>query len=321
MFGSTQFLTMKKFLKIAGIILGVVLLIIVCFVSYIYVDGIPKYPVKKIDLKVEITPQRVEQGYKIATMECIACHAGPDGKLSGRELKELPKEFGKVYSRNLTSDPDKGIASWTDGEIYYLLRTGIKRDGQYLPVYMAKFPNAADEDLYSVIAWLRSDQIQKTNEEPPESQPSFLTKFLSHIAWKPLPFPEQPIALPDTNNAIEHGKYLANAIFHCFPCHSGDFKTLDMVHPEKSGGFYGGGNKMPGINGELVTTRNLTFDETGIANFSEDDFIQSVKYCRKRGCGQLRVPMFPHALLTDTEVKHIFAYLKTVPKIHNKIDY
>jgi len=312
---------MKKFFKITGIILGVLLLIVVCFVTYIYADGIPKYTAKKIDLKVEITPQRVEQGHKIATMECIACHAGPDGKLTGRQLTELPKEFGTVYSRNITSDPEKGIASWTDGEIYYLLRTGIKRDGQYIPPYMAKFPNASDEDLYSVIAWLRSDQVQKTNEEPPESQPSFLTKFLSHVAFKPIQFPEKPILMPDTNNAVEHGRYLANGIYHCFPCHSADFKTLNIAEPEKTGGFYGGGNKMPGLNGEIITTRNLTFDETGIASFSEDDFIQSVKYGKKKGGGQLRMPMFPHILLTDVEAKHIFAYLKSVPKIHNKIDY
>ena len=312
---------MKKILKIAGIILGVVVLIILCFVSYVQIDGIPKYETKKIDLKVEVTPERVAQGFKIATMECIACHAGSDGKLSGRELTELPKEFGKVFSRNLTSDPEKGIANWTDGELYYLLRTGVKRDGQYLPVYMAKFPNAADEDLYSVIAWLRSDKIEKTNEEPPESEPSFLTKFLSHVAWKPLPYPEKPIQLPDTNNAVEHGKYLANTIIHCFPCHSGDFKTLNMLEPEKSGGFYGGGNKMPGLNGDLVTTRNLTFDETGIANFTEEEFIQSVRYGKKKGGGQLRMPMFPHTLLTDTECKHIYAYLKTVPKIQHKIEY
>ncbi|MFI5221318.1 MAG: cytochrome c [Bacteroidia bacterium] len=309
---------MKKFFKITGIVLGTLLLIVISFVAYILFDGIPKYEAKKIDLKVEVTPERVAQGFKIASMECLGCHASPDGTVSGRELAELPKEFGHIYSKNLTSGPADGIATWTDGEIYYLLRTGIKKDGQYLPIYMAKFPNAADEDLYSVIAWLRSDMVQKSTVVQPKSEPSFLTKLLCHIAWKPLPLAEKSIPLPDTSNAVEHGRYLANGIFHCFPCHSGDFKTVNMVYPEKSGGFYGGGNVMTGKDGP-VTTRNLTFDETGIADFTENEFVESVKYCKKKGGGQLRMPMFPHAMLTDTEAKHIFAYLKTVPKIHHEI--
>jgi cytochrome c2 len=262
----------------------------------------------------------VAQGQKIASMECIACHAGEDGKLTGRLLKELPTEFGTVYSRNITSDNEKGIGTWTDGEIYYLLRTGVKRDGQYIPPYMAKFANASDEDLYSVIAWLRSDKVQPTSEEVPESSPSFLAKFLSHVAFKPLPFPEKPILPPDTNNVIEHGKYLANAVYNCYPCHSADFKTMNDLVPEKTGGFYGGGNKMPNMKGELITTTNLTFDETGIADYTEDEFIQAVKYGKKRNGQLTRFPMFPHIQLTDKEVLAIYAYLKTVPKIKNKIE-
>lgn len=312
---------MKKAFKIIGIVLGVIVLLIGGFAMYISISGIPSYETKKIDLKVEITPERVIQGQKIAAMECVACHAGSDGKLTGRHLKELPAEFGEIYSRNITQDPDKGIGTWTDGELFYLLRTGIKRDGQYLPPYMAKFPQASDEDLYSVIAWLRSDNyaVQATKEEAVESKPSFLVKLLSHLAFKPLPFPENPIPQPDTNNVVEHGKYLANAVYNCYPCHSADFKTLNVMEPEKSGGFYGGGNKMPNMEGEIIVTANLTFDETGIAAYTEDEFIQAVKYGKKRNGELTRYPMFPHTQFTDNEAKAIYAYLKTVPKIHNEI--
>jgi mono/diheme cytochrome c family protein len=310
---------MKKVLKLTGIALGVILVFILGFAMYVQLDGIPKYEVKKIDLKVEITPERVAQGQKIASMECIACHAGESGKLTGRLLKELPAEFGTVYSRNITGDMENGIGTWTDGELLYLLRTGIKRDGQYIPPYMAKFHSASDEDLYSVIAWLRSDKVIPTSEEPPVSEPSFLVKLLSHIVFKPLPYPENPIPQPDTTNAVEHGQYLANSIFNCYPCHSADFKTMDDMVPEKTGGFYGGGNQMPGLKGEIITTANLTFDETGIAAYSEEEFIQAVKYNKKRDGTILRYPMFPHNQLTDAEAGAIYQYLKTVPKISHKI--
>lgn len=310
---------MKKILKFLGITIGVILAFILLFAAYVQIDGIPKYEVQKIDLKVEITPERVAQGQKIASMECIACHAADDGKLTGRHMKEIPV-FGTIYSRNITGDIEKGIGSWTDGEILYLLRTGIKRDGQYIPPYMPKFYAASDEDLYSVIAWLRSDKIIVSSEEAPESEPSFLAKFLSHVAFKPLPYPEAVIPEPDTNNIVEHGRYLANAVYGCYPCHSADFKSMNEMEPEKSEGFYGGGNKMPGLKGEIVTTANLTFDETGIAAYTAEEFTQAVKYNKKRDGTLLRYPMFPHTQLTDKEAVAIYEYLKTVPKLNHKIE-
>jgi cytochrome c2 len=76
--------------------------------------------------------------------------------MTGKELPEMA-ELGKIYSKNITHDPLSGIGKWTDGELYSFMRTGIKPDGQYVPIYMPKFPLMSDEDLKSVIAWLRSD--------------------------------------------------------------------------------------------------------------------------------------------------------------------
>ena len=205
---------MRKFLKITGITIGVFLLIVICIASYFSVDGIPTYKPGNINLKVEVTPERVAKGKKIASMLCIECHQNKEGVLTGKHLNELPKEFGDINSKNITNDPNVGIGSWTDGELYYLLRTGIAKDGHYIPIYMVKFPLAADEDIKSVIAFLRSNEncVKPNSEEPPPSSPSLLVKALSHIAWKPLPLAEKEIPLPDTNNVVAHGKYLFTAM-------------------------------------------------------------------------------------------------------------
>jgi cytochrome c2 len=225
---------MRKFFKIAGAILGIILLVVICFILYIYIDGIPKYIPGNITMKVEVTPERVAKGQKIASMLCIECHKNKDGILTGKYLNELPKEFGTINSRNITNDPTIGIGSWTDGELYYLLRTGIAKDGHYIPPYMVKFPLAADEDIKSVIAFLRSNEkcVQANGEEPVPSSPSLLVKFLSHVAWKPLPLIGKEIPLPDSNNIIAHGKYLFTAMYGCFMCHSKDFKTMNVMEPE-----------------------------------------------------------------------------------------
>ena len=139
---------------------------------------------------------------------------------------DAPKEFGAIYSQNITQDKTYGIGTWTDGELLYLLRTGIKRDGRYAPPWMAKLPNMADEDINSVIAFLHSDDPMVAASLTPDTPcaPSFLAKFLATVAFKPLPFPGHRIEMPDTNNAVELGKYLVFNL-ECYSCHSADYQN------------------------------------------------------------------------------------------------
>ena len=312
---------MKKLLKIVGIILGVVLLAVLGFISYISIDGIPTYEPGKLEMKVEVTPERVAKGQKMASVLCVECHSNEDGILTGKKLLDAPKEFGEIYSRNITQHPEVGIGKWTDGELYYLLRTGIGRDGKYFPPYMVKFPLAADEDLKSIIAWLRSDAraVQPSDQEAPPAEPSFLVKFLSHVAFKPFPLPSKEVPYPDSNDKVATGKYLATAVYACFACHSADFKTMDEMNPEKSVGYFGGGNPLLNKKGEVLPSANITMDETGIGSYTEAEFVNVIKNGKKRDGTQTRYPMIPYSVLTDDEAKAIYAFLQTVPKIKNDI--
>ncbi|HLP19679.1 MAG TPA: cytochrome c [Chitinophagales bacterium] len=149
---------MKTFLRVLLYLLIVVVVAVVGFVSFIQVRGIPKYEVDKIDFpQVETDSNLVANGRKIAAVQCVVCHRNSDGKLSGRLLNELPPDFGEIHSANITQSKEHGIGNWTDAQIAYLLRTGVKPDGQYLPVYMPKFPHMSEYDLKSVIAFLRSE--------------------------------------------------------------------------------------------------------------------------------------------------------------------
>jgi mono/diheme cytochrome c family protein len=316
---------MKTVLKVFLVLIGILVLAVGGMAAYISFSGIPTYdPPPKIDLNVEPVPSRVEQGRRIANMVCVACHLDPKtNRLTGKKMLDMPKEFGVAYSANITQHPEKGIGKWTDGELYTLFRTGLKPDGSYTPPWMVKFPLMADEDVYSIIAFLRSDApiLTATETTPPPSEPSFLMKFLSRVAFKPLPMPSAPIALPDTNNPVAVGKYLALGVFDCYGCHSINFEKTNPLDPEKSGGFFGGGNPMLNMEGELITSPNITPDkETGIGNWSEADFIQAVKYGKKPDGKAIRYPMVPYAELSRKELSAIFAYLKTVPPLNHKVD-
>lgn len=67
---------------------------------------------------------------------------------------------------------------------------------------------------------------------------------------------------------------------------------------------------------------NLTPDETGTGNWSEDQFIYAIKNSVSKGLAGSRpllppMSMMPVKHMTDEELKAIFAYLKTIKPIKN----
>lgn len=315
---------MKKVLKFIGYLVLAIVALGGAFAAYIAIDGIPTYEAKDPGIKIVSTPARVEQGRKMASLLCKGCHFDPGtGKLSGMFMADAPAEFGKIYSMNITHDPNVGIGKWTDGQLIYFIRTGIRPDGTWAPPYMPKLAHISDEDMASIIAYLRSDHawVQATSTEPQKSEPSFLTKFLSHIVFKPLPYPEKPIIAPDTTDLVAYGKYVALGQLECFTCHSADFKTNDYLEPEKSVGFLGGGNTLLNMEQQKICAANITVDlATGLGNWTEEDFIKAVKYGQKPGGIGMRYPMLPYIELRDIEVRAIWAYLQTVKPITNSVN-
>jgi mono/diheme cytochrome c family protein len=318
---------MKKAIKFLGFGLLALVALIGLGAGYIQVKGVPTYPYAPSpeisSLKVPLGDAAlIERGMKIANVVCKDCHrGGSEGLMIGRELAEFPALFGKVYSGNITHDTLKGIGGWTDGELYYFLRTGIRKNGSFaLP--MPQYNRMAEDDLKSIIAWLRSDDPTLA-ADPRSYLPNrwnFTLKALANTVLLPPPLPNSRIQLPDTANPIAVGKYLANDVFDCFACHSADLVKADMINPTATPGFYGGGAELQNEEGKPVFTANLTpHPDHGIGKWTTEQFINAVKYGQKPGGGTLQKPMPPFVTLSDSEVAAIHAYLKTVPVIDNKI--
>ena len=314
---------MQRILRVTGYALALIVVALGAFLAYVAITGIPKYPPGKIDRRVEVTPEKVARGRKIASLSCFNCHQNPTtGQLTGKQIADAPKQFGPIFSKNITKDPTHGIGTWTDGELIYLLRTGVDRHGQYLPPYMPKVPLMSDEDVESIVAFLHSDDplVAASTEDPPGvTQPSLLTKALSHTVFKPLPYPQDPITMPSPSDKVAYGRYLSSSI-GCYGCHSADFKTMDELVPEKTKGFYGGGNPLLDQRGETVPTANLTFDEaTGIGRWSEEDFDRAVRLGVRPDKTVILYPMVPMPELTREDTAALYAYLQTVPKQVHKV--
>jgi mono/diheme cytochrome c family protein len=313
----------KRLLKIALGIVVVLVLVVGGTLAYIDRAGIPTYPPGHVELKVDVTPERVERGGRTVQLLCATCHLdNSTGTLAGKPMPDVPAQFGWAHSANITRDPETGIGTWTDGELAYLLRTGVRRDGRYIPPWMVKLPNMADEDLKDVIAFLRSDDplVRPVKVKRPPSRPSLFTKILSRVAFKPVPYPPAAIAVPDPTDKVAQGRYLVQARALCFPCHSADFASLDELVPERSKGYLGGGNAMPDVNGRIVKTANITPDpETGIGRWSEDDFVHLLRTGVRPDHSVIVYPMMPFPELHDDEARAIYAYLRTVPPIKNAV--
>jgi len=313
---------MKKALKIVGFIALGIIAIIGLGAGYVQMKGIPTYQVEAPELEVQGDSAMVAEGKRLATMVCNHCHMSKNQKLEGNFVEK--GTFGEIYAPNITQHPEHGIGQYTDGELAYLLRTGVKKNGQYTPPYMPKFPHLSDRDLHSIIAFLRSDEpeVQPSETVQPAPKPSFLVKLLCNVAFKPLPYSEEMIQAPPMHDKVAYGKYLVTAKVECYSCHSASFTTVDVMNPENSEGYFGGGNIFHNPeDGTPIKSANITLhQETGIGNWTEEEFIQAVRFGRLPNGNMARWPMLPYSEMTEEEASAIWAYLQTIPAVENEVE-
>jgi hypothetical protein len=106
-----------------------------------------------------------ERGREIVVRTgCVGCHAanGPNGPDYSRYLAgggiQSHTPSGTYVSRNLTPDPETGLARRSDDEVKRVLRSGVFPDGHVAPATSmpwANFSNWTEEDRHAVVVYLR----------------------------------------------------------------------------------------------------------------------------------------------------------------------
>ncbi|NND31629.1 MAG: cytochrome c [Saprospiraceae bacterium] len=309
---------MKKPIKILAIIVSVLLGIIFLVFLYVNLSDMPKHEVKDLPIKVTYDSTSVFQGKKIVETVCWTCHQGDDGRLSGTMFSQPESAFGEIWTANITNHATQGIGRYSDGELAYMLRTGINRDGRFIGPFML-FPNMADQDLAAIIAYLRSDSpvTKGVDVKRPAPSYSFLAKALFKLgAMKPLSAPEDEIVAPPVSDAQNYGKYLATAVFACYECHSKSFETNNVLHPEHSEGYFAGGNPVEDRDFNLVFSSNLTPSRTsGIGSWNRDDFDRAIRTGISPNQKLLNSIMPRFSLMSDVEVDAIWTYLQSLEPV------
>jgi hypothetical protein len=250
---------------------------------------------------------------------CGGCHYDPSvRKFIGTRIHEVPGIVGKVYSANLTNSKSNGIPiHYTDAELKYLLKTGIARDGRFIP-YMLR-PNMADDDLNDIIAFLRSDDPAVTAADTTIgiSHLTLIGKAVMNMKAKPLPY-KTDIKRPLVTDSVAAGRYLVDNI-GCFHCHSKSLTKLNYLDPEQSKGYMAGGMKFKTPQGTEVYASNLTPDkQTGIGNYNKLQFRKALKDGESPQ-GKLHPPMPEFKMLSNDDVDAIYAYLRSIPPKYHKV--
>ncbi|PKO16590.1 MAG: hypothetical protein CVU39_07145 [Chloroflexi bacterium HGW-Chloroflexi-10] len=179
------------------------------------------------DIQVAKTPEQVARGEDIANFFCASCHSVTNELplTGGRDLgTDFPMPLGSFVSSNLT--PNGRIGGWSDGEIFRAIRNGIDKDGRKLVVMSsARGRNLSDEDIQSIIAYLRSQPAAGDSTANHPDQPSILGLVLLGAGVIPMgtaPL-EGVIIAPEKAANSEYGEYILN-YQDCRECHGQNLK-------------------------------------------------------------------------------------------------
>lgn len=273
-------------------------------------------------VKFARTPERLERGRYIveSTAHCFQCHSDVDYSKPGAQPKPGQKGAGATFAEdgmewlvapNITPDVETGAGSWTDEQLARAIREGIGHDGRRLfPVmpYM-NFRNMSDEDLASVITYIRS--IEPVRNKLPKTQiPEPLKAALP---------PHEPITAQvsahHAYNQVARGRYMAT-LGNCVTCHTPmNEKGQPMMEMAFAGGF-----KLKGTWGEVYSA-NITPDPSGISYYDEALFIRTMRTGHV-GARKLNyvMPTGYFKNMTDDDLKAIFAYLRTLRPVKHRLD-
>ena len=295
---------MKKVFKWIGIVLGsLVGLIVVAGVVFNLMGNArlnKKYDFPASNIAIPADAASIEYGKHRAETLCEGCH-GPD--LSGIEKWFNAGPLGTVDSANLTSgNGGAGQEYKTDQDYVNAIRHGIDPEG--LPIFMpavASTSHLSDEDLGAIIAYVKS--VPPVDHKTNGHQFTPLARILL-AAGKLGKLPVEAVShdihvtAPARGVSVEYGGYLVETN-DCRVCHG----------PQLNGGPY------PDPTITLIS-KNLT-PGGDLGSWTEEQFINTLRTGITPSKHQLNdhMPWKTYKLMTDDELKAIFMFLHSIPKL------
>jgi len=317
---------MKKVAKTIAYLAIFIVIVLIGGVAYVTLAMPNVGPAETI--KVEATPQRIARGKYLANnvAACLDCHSPKDftrfgTPLDSNRLGVGGDKFGTgegfpgdVVVPNIT--PFK-LQSWTDGELFRTITTGVKKDGSPIfPLMPWPYYSKMDrEDIYSIIAYIRT--LKPVTTDYPKAKLDFPLNIIVHT----MPQKATLSTKPDTKDSVKYGEYLVQSSA-CQECHSQDEKGKIIAGLEFAGG------KQFKVNGHTLRPANITPDvTTGIGSWSKQIFIARFKAFSDPGkaqavaAGEFQtiMPWWQYSKMTEGDLASIYTYLRTVKPVKNSV--
>lgn len=311
---------MKKLLKILGGTVVVVAALALILMAVVLVRADRKFDAPFPQVRATNDPAMIARGESIANGagHCINCHTlnseskavaqGATPPLAGGHLFDLP--FGKVYTPNLTPDPETGIGRRTDAELARVLRYGVHPDGRAVLPFM-EYHDLSDEDLVALLSFLRAQK--PVRRVVPKNELTFLGKAVMAFAIRPIGPKATPRKVsPPPEPTVERGEYLATSVAVCAECHT-KRNLLDgsYVQARFSGGMEFEVESDPK---KIIVSPNLTPSKYGrITNWTEDQFVG--RFGAGVGIPHTHMPWRQFQRLSENDLRAIYRYLKSLDPV------
>lgn len=266
---------------------------------------------------------------------CVSCHVSNfDEFVASDKGEPVPLKggigfpmgpLGVMPSRNLTPDKNTGIGRYTDGQIFRMMRHGIRPSNvASLPLLMP-FWKMSDDDLVAIVSYLRS--MQPVENNVPEPQWTLMGKAVRTFAstFKPIENPDAPKTSPPMAPTIERGEYLARYVCNCVGCHTPrDLMTYEAIGAEFSGGMefepWAEFNVFLGADPELwMRTPNITPDpNSALSKFkTKEDFINRFRQGRLINISPM--DWGPFSRMSDEDLTAIYLYLTSLKPVKHDV--
>jgi len=299
----------KKTFRWIGIVLGSLIGLLLVTGVVLFLLGEARfrktYDFPPSNIQVPTDEASIAYGKHWAEALCQGCH--------GEDMGGMIKFFdggplGTMDSANLTSG-EGGIANnFTTEDYVRAIRHGIDPDGRaiFMPA-VASTAFLSDEDLGAIIAYLKTlppvDRKTSGKQFTPLAKILYVLGALGKMPVETVSH-EVHITAPELGATVDYGKYLVDT-HDCRICHGAELN--------------GGHHANPTFK---VISPNLTpGGEPGF--WSEEQFIETIRTGVTPGGHELDPELMPwtsYRNFTDDELKAIWLYLQSLPKLQQFTD-
>lgn len=251
-------------------------------------------------------PSLGDEGRRLAfSRGCADCH-GEDfgGKLLADEMP-----FARLVGTNLTRTPDAHADRNVHERMHLALRHGIGLDSRPLLMMPSKsFASLSRHEVEALSAFFGS--LPPVQRRLPDSDLGPLGRTLlvagkleGFLSAEQIDHAAPAVDKPPALGTVDYGRHAAQL---CSGCHRGDFAGGRMSH---------GGPQTPPAS-------NLTPDPSGLAGWTEADFMTAMRTGRRPDGGEIDGNAMPWRAIgkaSDEELRSMWLYLSSLPPVRRDV--